>query len=467
MASADVQTFLAQYSVDERATRALEQCAPEVQAKIVATFAPHQQSDSQDYSRKLMGYIKSMSGAERGIGGTKRSRMEMGSVALDAGAHVEPGELEAFRLRYPIDARAFEYLSSSLPAVQVRFLRDFNPRNAQEADYSSLVTSVLKKVRAEMERCGSLDDVCPEQHESEAFRAKYPMDDRAWDFLMSAPGSTQATVLSYFKPRREDDSDYSAPITAFVKSLRQQARDHVGARPSPSQIEAFRQRYPMDDRAFEFLESSGSFVVQDVLMNFSPRNMQDTDYSRPITSYVKQCRERAERLGGGAVVGGQHVQIQPTVLGAPKQHSADNGRHVECGWLQCFRKLYPMDAKAYDFLEQSPVEVQESVVSEFKPRRAGDEDYSGAVTSFVKRVKGRLACGPLGVRLPQRYIHVAPATLLGAFRQRYPLDDRAWDFFSNAGPHVQRSVMERFKPKREGEADYSGLITSFVKGTRA
>lgn len=118
-----------------------------------------------------------------------------------------------------------------------------------------------------------------------------------------------------------------------------------------------------------------------------------------------------------------------------------------------------MDDRAFDFLMQQPVHIQENVIMEFRPRRDGDPDYSGAITSFVRAVtrSGR------GLTIGHNAV---PHALIEAFRRRYPMDDRAWEYLTNSPVFTQRSVLEKFKPKREGEHDYSSLITSFVKSNR-
>merc|ERR1712151_659878 len=55
------------------------------------------------------------------------------------------------------------------------------------------------------------------------------------------------------------------------------------------------------------------------------------------------------------------------------------------------------------------------------------------------------------------------ASKMKAFRERYPMDDSAWDTLADAPPDVQWAVVAQFKPRREGEDDYSALIASFVR----
>lgn len=469
--------FVQKYNIDERAWRALASCTSEVQLKVLSTFQPKEQSDTQDYSRKLMGYIRSMTDAGPG-GGHKRSRNEMEEL-LDLNALNEPvtvgdeADLLHFRLRFPMDDRAFEFLSTSPVVVQARVMRDFNPRSSTDADYSSLVTSFVRMVRAEMEGQGSVASGGggPTLQQLEDFKARYPMDSRAWEFLTSSPGHTQTKVLTEFKPRNEADTDYSAAVTAFLRAIGSRglsggsfgggcSAGFASRAPPRSMLDAFRARFPMDDRAFEFLSNSSAAVQQDVLQHFAPRNISDSDYSRPITSYLKQVRERFERFEGplsGAM---------RSSFGGASGGASGGGSSGACGWLRAFRTCFPMDDRAFEFLEMCPLEVQEAVVSEFNPKRAGDTDYSPAVTSFVRRVRDRLGAGPAGVRLVERRSVAPPMNLLKAFKMRYPMDDRAWDFLSSSSGTVQRMVLEKFKPKREGEHDYSRLITSFIRAQR-
>merc|ERR1712118_424729 len=54
----------------------------------------------------------------------------------------------------------------------------------------------------------------------DTFLTKYPMDQRAYDFLVDSAPEVQLKVLAEFRPKSEGDSDYSACITTFVRRLR-------------------------------------------------------------------------------------------------------------------------------------------------------------------------------------------------------------------------------------------------------
>merc|ERR1712203_44707 len=117
----------------------------------------------------------------------------------------------------------------------------------------------------------------PSRDEYDAFRDRYPMDDRAFDCLTGAPAEVQRVVVSRFKPRSEGDADYSALVMAFVRTVgaarqkgdkgkgrgrdysrgrnERRGRDDTDDRDA-SPLTRFRDRYPMDDRAFAVLRGS-------------------------------------------------------------------------------------------------------------------------------------------------------------------------------------------------------------------
>ncbi|OLQ00879.1 hypothetical protein AK812_SmicGene16413 [Symbiodinium microadriaticum] len=152
---------------------------------------------------------------------------------------------------------------------------------------------------------------------------------------------------------------------------------------------------------------------------------------------------------------------------AHRSRYGGNGRE---GRLEEFRAQYPMDDRAFDYLLQADREVQDTVLAEFQPKRRHlDGDYSASVTSYTKAVKNRALSAPLndaGYAQPDAGLSSGEQAMLDGFRRRYPMDDRAFQFLCIAEPAVKQKVMESFRPKFEGEADYSGLITSFIKSCK-
>merc|ERR1719433_1030008 len=53
---------------------------------------------------------------------------------------------------------------------------------------------------------------------------------------------------------------------------------------------------------------------------------------------------------------------------------------------------------------------------------------------------------------------------LNRFRDQYPVDERAWQYFTSSSGAIQAKVIQDFRPKplRDNGEDYSALLTSFV-----
>merc|ERR1712110_1131497 len=121
----------------------------------------------------------------------------------------------------------------------------------------------------------------------------YPMDQRAFDYLNTAPPEVQERVIGTFKVPGVQ-ADYSRAITAHVRFCLKQHREQANAPvalPTGADAEQamimfaeFRQKFPMDDRAFTYLLQSTAEVKQRVLSEFRPA--QSVDYSKAVTAFI-------------------------------------------------------------------------------------------------------------------------------------------------------------------------------------
>lgn len=498
-----LERFLQLYPCDERAVSLLMNLPSPLLLKVINTFDPRNKEEV-DYSRQVTGFIRSLRMQEEAFGQLRKRGLDqeeepgankrIRSWTEEAPAPSEE-DIAAFRDRYPMDERALEYLTSSPAAAQHKVLSEFKPRNEGEPDYSSLITSLVKKARQTVSAgppwrghaagAGGRASVHgPSLEQLRAFRDRFPMDERAWEYLLNANASAQEVVITDFKPRRYDDEDYSAPVTAFVRSMTNRARGlDVDLPPCPAKLELFRERFPMDERAFQYLCSATPEMQREVLASFSPKNMDETDFSRQLTGFLNRSVRYGEAVGtpphlaedrhrridwrsvpdirevGSQRRGGYEDPGRSTGL-AHRSRYGGNGRE---GRLEEFRAQYPMDDRAFDYLLQADREVQDTVLAEFQPKRRHlDGDYSASVTSYTKAVKNRALSAPLndaGYAQPDAGLSSGEQAMLDGFRRRYPMDDRAFQFLCIAEPAVKQKVMESFRPKFEGEADYSGLIT--------
>ena len=158
------------------------------------------------------------------------------------------------------------------PDVRIHVLQNFKPPQEGESDYSALVISYCKKTREAMH---------PPMHQPMHHPMHQPMQP-----MHQVPQGYQG------RPSLPQRAPWSQPNPAPVAP-----RGLMGASDSNTNIyalEGFRQRYPMDDRAFDFLKCAPAFVQQQVLEHFNPQRKDEADYSALIISFAKKCREREQ-----------------------------------------------------------------------------------------------------------------------------------------------------------------------------
>lgn len=141
-----------------------------------------------------------------------------------------------------------------------------------------------------------------------------------------------------------------------------------------------------------------------------------------------------------------------------------------------------MDDRAFGDLSVAPGEVRQRVLAQFKPRREGEDDYSALVASFTRAIIARQTVGKGGgkqrppprrdgdgeaMRATRETKGDRASSPLANFRMRYPMDERAFSAMERAPPGVQATVISDFKPRREGEDDYSALVMTFVRAVQS
>ncbi|CAJ1329885.1 unnamed protein product [Effrenium voratum] len=249
---------------------------------------------------------------------------------------------------------------------------------------------------------------------------------------------------------------YGLGVTAFVRSMTRRVAEQG---PSQAKLDMFREKFPMDDRAFQYLCNSNLEMQQEALQNFAPKHLDEADFSRQLTAFLNRSRPLSRGLeptmtesrrrvdwrrvpdirdlpperGGFQSTGGDFGRSTHRDLGVgrgydrdqrdfrdrSRDYGRDQGRghgkgrgHGEGrdsrdrrdgrafagsdagrkggGRLRAFRAQYPMDDRAFDYLSEADAEVQEAVFSDFQPKRRHlDDDYSASVTTYVKAVKAK------------------------------------------------------------------------------
>lgn len=530
-----IREFLERYPVDERAQSYLLGSSENVIERVIQEFKPKQEGE-ENYSGLLTSFIKRLRNSTpaepRPSALAYNGEVSDGKIPL--GAELEAA-VEDFVQRYPIDDGAQSFLVGSPPDVVARVLKEFRPKSEGDNDYSALVMTFVKRCRGD-QRVALVQEAGhraptphytapPSQTECSRFFERYPVDERALDYFDMSSPEVQWKVLEEFKPKHEGESDYSGLLTSFCKRLRNNASHDmaptfpaptfgvVGGKgfggkgkgfagppvqpvmrpgmlqpggPGPLDFEAFRNRFPMDERAFSYLTESSPEVADRVLATFVPPRLDDTDFSAPVTAYVKQCRKQFPAAAPtfsayGAyptptsaygVRGGPFSRaplLAPTPQkgawhgGSGQPHRAAGMDHVggQSRELQQFLQRYPCDERATDYLTTQSPEIIDRVVREFRAKREGDSDYSAIVMSFTKRCRdqGPASGGQSGLGAGG----AGSDAELRRFLDRYPCDERAIDFLCTQTPDVIHRVVNEFAAKREGDSDYSAIVMSFTK----
>eukprot|EP00933_Yihiella_yeosuensis_P022425 TRINITY_DN17661_c0_g1_i1.p1 TRINITY_DN17661_c0_g1~~TRINITY_DN17661_c0_g1_i1.p1 ORF type:complete len:386 (+),score=67.95 TRINITY_DN17661_c0_g1_i1:151-1308(+) len=357
-------------------------------------------------------------------------------------------EIEAFRARYPMDESAFNYIVGSSPEVQRQVLNTFRPKK-EDQDYSALIISFTKRCRNDSARHhfaveaqyappprarpprqprASPEEMLVLEPEIEAFRARFPFDEAAYLYIKDSPADVQREILTTFRPKQDGESDYSALVISFSKRCRNNA-EHA-AMPSRGydqssfddrEYQEFRRRYPFDEDTHNYLQTSGSEVRRYVLQNFRPPREGEPDYSALLITYTKRSRETARHAAREA----PPWQESPSYggRGPPPPPSYGKGGPPGGG-------AYVDQRGGYDSYD----------------RKGGGGSWNG------HRAKG-------GTTTVEDYA-------LDGFRQRYPMDDRAYEYLLDSSPEVRKEVIETFSPPRQ-DTDYSAPVVGYAKRVRA
>jgi len=342
--------------------------------------------------------------------------------------------------------------------------------------------------------------------EIQAFRDRYPFDDEAHNYLVNSTIEVQRQVLREFKPKVEGEADYSPLIISFSKRCRGALQAiapppvvplappmvvhtpvaHSG--PSAAEYDAFRRRYPFDEAAHKYLLNSSPDVQVQAIRTFKPPREGEADYSALFITYTKRCRLNPQPshamhtypvssapYGSGM---GRHTSPAPAAPALMTARSSQPLRppsisHVD---LEGFRRRYPMDDRAFNYLLESPPEVCRQVLETFVPKRANDTDCSAPVIAYAKLCRSRFAeATSMGANstingsLQGGMCRGGSQELMAqqsVFCQRFPMDQAAYDFLYDSPPNVISRVHREFRPKREGDSDYSAAVVHFTRSCR-
>jgi len=225
-------------------------------------------------------------------------------------------------------------------------------------------------------------------------KTKEPESERCSRSRSSSSGAVRSRRHRSSRKRTRTEKD-SSPEAHRRGRLRSRSRDRSGnsdrepreRSPKEAELQAFRERYPMDSRAFLALSQAPSSVRRDALSQFKPRREGEDDYSALVSSFLRSLIARHERAGRPP----PRQRRWRDTRESRDQDDAEDERGDSP--LSAFRSRYPMDSRAFAALSRAPPNVRAVVLSDFKPRREGEDDYSALVMSFVRAVQSRVGIG--------------------------------------------------------------------------
>lgn len=423
LSQSQLETFRKKYPMEDRAMEYLRTASPEVQEQCVGTFRIRERLD--DFTQAIIAHVR----ACRMITGD-RTPPPPEVPLCNTSAAQQIIALAEFRSRYPFDDRTLQYMQQAGVEVMNRVMCEFQPpRGGVEKDFSKSITAFVRRCKEEGERKLVPDMAQDDLAMLNEFRSKYNFDERCLDYIKQSNAEVRRRVLTEFQPPRGGvEGDYSKSITAFVRRCKEddkrRCQEDEKKNPTPemsctqgtgneiTNLAEFRQKFPFDDRAFDYIQQCRPEVRQRVLTEFKPSLSGSTkDYSKSITAFVRRCKEEDIRRCREAATmftssPGEMNQVDENER-KPKKEKAfawmDSGDELSSGpedrspakkpkveltteeALEDFRRRFPMDAMAFDFLCRSPKSVRHRVLKEFRPSdRGANDNYSKQLTCFVR-----------------------------------------------------------------------------------
>ena len=262
------------------------------------------------------------------------------------------------------------------------------------------------------------------------FRLRYPHDDRANEMLVKSDVSVQRVVLAEFNCRRGRESDYSALLVAAVR--RSMGREYEGV------VKVFFTKY--------------GFIGNQELL---------TLYNKDVYVQAQSVRDAWLVAGDKVAFMLGEVQGQPQAVAVRVLSGPGLSRHT--GIVMSF-----FDPPGYGFIKYRDAgKDSQAYLKGDEARQAGVVVGDCCTFCLEGHAKGMQARHVEKQDAAEGDTLVPDAALvpqlLQDFRTRYPHDDQAHEKLVKSDETVQRAVLVEFKPKGEGESDYSALLVTVVR----
>lgn len=345
--------------------------------------------------------------------------------------------VEDFVLRWGLDHTASQLLSSLMPDVQERVLKDFRPVEGTR-DVNGRLRAFIKSVSSSAEDHSRHGHFAP-QGGVVTFAQRWGLQEDCVQFLHSLPPEVLGRVMREFRPNGET-MNVSGRLRAFARSV------------SASMLQAdavsqFAQKWGLEEDSVQFLRTLPSDVLQRVLTGFTPK--ADTNNIggrlRAFTKSVMTTVRTPSQTSLAAAVSGVSADCTTSLPVAEASYEELYQTFVH------FATSWGLDGDAWLLLQQLPEPLARQVMAEFVPSGLESiaEQFHALVMSALTSPTVASPVAPAAVQTPlilPPQAPTGPPESIPEFLERWGLSVDAAAFLEGLPAETLQIVLKDFTP---------------------
>jgi len=348
--SKTIAFFCEQWGLNQNSKDLLFSLPPNAQIDVMSEFRPKTYNAGDDVNNLFRSFVAKIS---RETGGDRRAPIGGPRTSSKSGSTIE------FCKRWDLsrDTRA---ILEQLPAdVADGIMNDFAPKNPDTKYINEKFVNFINS-RASAVKPGPRTQAGPRGGGDNAniseFVRKFKLSGECEDILESLPIGTRTSIMSEFNPRGDPTSCFKG----FVASRRIQTPAH------------FVKRFGLDEKAQSYLESLEPEILEEVMNEFAPRDMNFVNQN--FMSFAKSIQVR---LSGDAPQ--ERSKGSKSKGGKGKGKSGGKSSQVED-----FCDTWGLDDECVRRLLALPGDVRRSVMADFDPKEGKTDATAARFMSFLK-----------------------------------------------------------------------------------
>eukprot|EP00927_Polykrikos_kofoidii_P028342 TRINITY_DN24775_c0_g1_i1.p1 TRINITY_DN24775_c0_g1~~TRINITY_DN24775_c0_g1_i1.p1 ORF type:complete len:647 (+),score=102.88 TRINITY_DN24775_c0_g1_i1:80-1942(+) len=264
------------------------------------------------------------------------------------------------------------------------------------------------------------------------FATQWGLNWEAVDFLLTLDEGVRRTVMEEFMPR-DGTLDISGKLLAFARSVSDR---QTGLQESSlsSELDAFAQRWNLDDAARTWLQALQPEVVSVLVEQFDPKDDTQNIIGK-MKGFARSIQQR--QIGSGSIA---HRVSDLAPLMAPRSALAAEKN------LMDFASMWNLEESTVHFLRSLTTVVQLTVIQQFDPK-----DDTINVDARLRAFARSIAAGRQDLSIVEE------------FAAHWGLDDEMKDFLCSLPDETRATVIQQFDPA-PGTYDIAGKLRMFVRG---